>query len=72
MAGRIHNGTPGTSLGLEATVAEYPAQAKLLSAVVKGPCFKADELPPVPDEARKPPSRPKGKGLYHETEDNSQ
>ena len=42
---------------LEATLAEYPAQAKLLSAVVKGPCFRADELPPVPDWVRKPPSR---------------
>ena len=28
---------------LEATLAEYPAQAKLLSAVVKGPCFKASQ-----------------------------
>jgi hypothetical protein len=49
---------------LEATLAEYPGQAKLLSAVVKGPCFKADELPAVPDAARKPPSRPAGKGLF--------
>jgi hypothetical protein len=49
---------------LEATIAEYPAQAKLLSAVVKGPCFKADELPAVPDAARKPPARPTINGLY--------
>jgi hypothetical protein len=42
---------------LEATVAGYPAQAKLLEAVVEGACFQADELPPVPDEARKPPKR---------------
>jgi hypothetical protein len=42
---------------LEATLAEYPAQAKLLSAVVKGPCFKADELPAVSESARKPPKR---------------
>jgi hypothetical protein len=41
---------------LEATLKEYPSQAKLLSAVVKGPCFCADELPPVPGHARKPPS----------------
>jgi hypothetical protein len=40
---------------LEATLAEYPGQAKLLSAVVKGPCFRADELPTVPDYARKSP-----------------
>ncbi len=39
---------------LEATLLEYPTQAKLLSAVVKQPCFHADELPPVPDHARKP------------------
>ena len=51
---------------LEATIAEYPDQAKLLSAVVKGPCFKADELPTVPLEARKPPSRPAAKGLFDE------
>jgi len=54
---------------LEATLAEYPAQAKLLSAVVKGPCFKAAELPPVPDAARKPPSRPTGKQLFEEDQD---
>lgn len=40
---------------LEATLAEYPGQAKLLSTVVKGPCFRTDELPPVPDHARKAP-----------------
>jgi len=42
---------------LEATVAGYPEQAKLLDAVFAGPCFQADELPPVPEHARKPPSR---------------
>ena len=42
---------------LEATIAEYPAQAKLLDAVVKGPCFAADELPPVPAASRKPPKK---------------
>jgi hypothetical protein len=54
---------------LEATIAEYPAQAKMLSAVVRGPCFKADELPAVPDAARKPPARPAGKALFAEAED---
>ncbi|MBE3098121.1 MAG: N-6 DNA methylase [Planctomycetes bacterium] len=54
---------------LEATLAEYPAQAKLLSAVVKGPCFKADELPAVPPAARKPPSRPAGSGLFDQPAD---
>ncbi|MCX5643791.1 MAG: N-6 DNA methylase [Phycisphaerae bacterium] len=54
---------------LEMTVAEYSAQAKLLSAVVKGPCFRADELPCVPDSTRKPPSRQAGKGLFDEAED---
>ena len=55
---------------LEATVAQYPAQAKLLSAVVKGPCFKADELPAVPDAARKPPVRRPGNGLFDPDEGN--
>ena len=41
---------------LEATVEGYPEQEKLLDAVIKGPCFQADELPDVPNEARKPPS----------------
>lgn len=49
---------------LEATLAEYPAQAKLLSAVAAGACFKADELPAVPEAARKPPSRFTGKALF--------
>lgn len=44
---------------LEATLAEYPAQAKLLSTVVKGPCFQADELPAVLNEARQPPPYPR-------------
>jgi len=54
---------------LEATIAQYPAQAKLLSAVVKGPCFAADELPAVPDAARKPPARPSAKGLFDAAEE---
>jgi len=53
---------------LEATMESYPAQAELLAAVVKGPCFRADELPPVPDEARKPPSRPLSRDLFDEPE----
>jgi hypothetical protein len=57
---------------LEATLAEYPAQAKLLSAVVKGPCFAADELPPVPDAARKPPARPKQAGLFDAAEEDEE
>ncbi len=42
---------------LEGTIAEYPAQAKLLSEVVKRPCFMADELPAVPAAAREPPKK---------------
>jgi len=42
---------------LEATVKGYPKQADLLDAIVKGPCFQAHELPPVPDDARKPPAK---------------
>ena len=41
---------------LEATLASYPEQARLLDAVIEGPCFHADDLPPVPDDMRKPPS----------------
>jgi hypothetical protein len=40
---------------LEATVAEYIEQAKLLEAVLAGRCFNAAELPPAPAEARQPP-----------------
>ena len=45
---------------LEATVDGYPEQERLLEAVVAGDCFQADELPPVPDAMRKPPSVRKG------------
>jgi hypothetical protein len=51
---------------LEATLAQCPAQAELLDSVVKGGCFKADELPPVPPEARIPPARPSINGLFDE------
>jgi len=57
---------------LEATLAEYPAQAKLLSAVVKGPCFKADELPEVPPEFRTPPARKKQNGLFDEAQEEAE
>jgi hypothetical protein len=40
---------------LEATIADYPEQAKLLDAVVASECFRVDELPEVPDYMRKPP-----------------
>ena len=43
---------------LEATVEVYPEQARLLEAVIDGDCLRADELPPVPDEMRKPPKDP--------------
>jgi len=41
---------------LEATVEGYPEQAKLLEAVTARECFQANELPPVADVMRKPPS----------------
>ena len=41
---------------VEATVGGYTEQVALLEAVVSAPCFRADELPPVPDDARKPPA----------------
>ena len=40
---------------LEATEALYPEQERLLKAVVEGACIQADDLPPVPDDMRKPP-----------------
>ena len=46
---------------LEATLASYPEQARLLDAVVAGACFQADDLPPVPADMRKPPPRPGAK-----------
>ena len=48
---------------LEATLAGYPEQERLLDAVVRGPCFRADELPPVPAGMRKPPGAPAGRLL---------
>ena len=48
---------------LEATLAAYPEQARLLQEVVAGECFQADELPPVPAEMRKAPRVVK-KGLF--------
>ena len=46
---------------LEATVALYPEQEHLLTTVVEGACFQADDLPSVPDDMRKPP-RPRAVG----------
>lgn len=40
---------------LEATVALYPEQERLLEAVVERDCFQAGDLPPVPASRRKPP-----------------
>ena len=41
---------------LEATLASYPEQSRLLKAVLDGACFRADELPSAPAEMRKPPT----------------
>jgi hypothetical protein len=55
---------------LEATVAGYPEQAMLLEAVVSGPCLRADELPLVLDDMRKPPpSRATRGDLLDEADD---
>lgn len=40
---------------LEATIAGYPVQKKLLEAVLVGPLFRASELPSVSEEAREAP-----------------
>jgi hypothetical protein len=42
---------------LEATLEVYPELAELLEDVVEGACFTAEELPAVPEDMRKPPSR---------------
>jgi len=39
---------------LEATLATYPSQAQLLAKVLEGELFKAGELPPVPENMRRP------------------
>jgi len=46
---------------LEKTVGGYPKQKQMLEEVLAGDLFAADELPKVPDEARKPPKIPKPK-----------
>ncbi len=40
---------------LEATVAIYPEQERLLKTVVESACFQTDDLPPVPDGRREQP-----------------
>ena len=40
---------------LEATVATYPEQEALLKALIEGDCFQRGDLPPVPDDMRRPP-----------------
>jgi hypothetical protein len=47
---------------LEATVEGYTEQAELLETVVAGRCFTGDELPAVPDAARRAPKRPRRDG----------
>ena len=54
---------------LEAAVKCYPEQERLLEAVVAGDCFRADELPPVPPEMRKPPKTRTINGDLFDTED---
>ena len=40
---------------LEATVALYPEQARLLESIVAGPCFASADLPQPDDAMRRPP-----------------
>lgn len=47
---------------LEKTIEGYPEQKKIFEQVLKSDLFKADELPPVPEELRKGPEIPKAKG----------
>lgn len=52
---------------LEATVEGYPEQAQLLEDVIAGPCFRAEDLPPVPDEARNHSLVARAKGVCSRT-----
>lgn len=52
---------------LEATLAIYPQQAQLLDTVLQGPLLTEDDLPPVPDHARRPPGKDEPT-LFHEGE----
>lgn len=55
---------------LEATIENYPWQADLLEFVVSDACFRADELPPVANNMRKPPpSRVASGDLLDEADD---
>ena len=54
---------------LEETVKCYPEQKKLLEAVITSDCFQANEMPPVPDEMRKPPKAQTIKSSLFDTED---
>ena len=49
---------------LEATLERYPRQKELLEDVLDGPLFTAEELPDVPDEARKAPRKNRGTNLF--------
>ena len=54
---------------LEATVAAYPEQERLLEAVLASDCLQADELPPVPEEMRKPPRARPTRGDLFDSDD---
>jgi len=49
---------------LEQTVEGYPEQKKFLQEALDGPLFTADELPPVPKDARQPPKVMRSNGLH--------
>jgi hypothetical protein len=52
---------------LERTLEGYPKQNKLFNDILASPLFLATELPPVPAEARQPPSLPgRGTGAQRE------
>ena len=54
---------------LKATLESYPAQAELLHQVIAGDCFRADELPEVPEEMRKEPAQEKLKRTLFDQDD---
>jgi hypothetical protein len=52
---------------LEATLAVYPHQARLLDEVLEGDLFPADALPSVPEYMRS--SEPRGNSLFLDKDD---
>lgn len=51
---------------LQATIDQYPAQARLLEDVLDTPLIEQTALPPVPDAARRPPKRSRTSNIFQD------